>query len=177
MKILFTIGCFIIGVFFSFLIDKIAECRQLGYFNKIFYKNNINKIKELSVVFNIELVPDRNETQLEAYWGRYYTVQKAGLLGNVPALETLSAFLLNLSGVSILYVIVEIIYFIWYGSFCNCKCSSTTPLHSFSVVVLLTSSILLILSKYCRDYIEGKIYLSIISAYKFLMCQNDKRSN
>ncbi len=161
----YVIFCFVLGLFFSLLIDWIAESKKNSPLKFFFYKNNLKKIKKVSKENDVPLSPTKGETEIEAYYKYYYSVQESHLLGNVPALETLSAFLLNLCGVSLVSSIVSLVLFCTHPNCCSC-CNCSRSRICFGCILIL-SIIILLLGKICRDYIEGKIYSSIILAYKF----------
>lgn len=152
---IYVICCFTAGVFFSFAIDRLAESQNIGYLKIFFYKNDMRRIRRFCKRYSVSLETPESDDDLNSYYFIYYTVQKSGLLGNVPSLETLSAYLLNLCALSFLYLFGGIIALAVTG---NCCCLAWIPVLS---LILLTFSTL------TRHYIENKIYTSIIVAYKY----------
>ncbi len=164
---IYVVACFITGLFFSFLIDRLAECNWRG-FQIIFYKNKLERIRKTCEKEKVQLpeIEGDSKNALYTYYKYYYTVQQGNLLGNIPALETLSAFMMNLSGVCIISTIISFfLCLIRCCCYCCCCCCSYCIYPGY---ILIISIILLFCSKYCRDYIENKIYSNIIIAYKFL---------
>lgn len=161
---LFVLLCFIVGLFFSMFIDWVCGLGSSEFF---FYKNGIKRIKkEYKKLFgNYGLL--EIEINLEMYWNIYYCVQKNGLLGNVKPLEALSAFLLNLGAVCLLYILWSFEYV------CICYWKSY-PIEWFSSLnspgrIVILSVVVFIICGMLRRYIESNIYHNIISAYKFLL--------
>lgn len=160
----YVIFCFVLGLFFSLLIDCISEIKKQSFIKFFFYKNNLKRITKISEENDVPLSPTKGETEIETYYKYYYSVQESHLLGNVPALETLSAFLLNLCGVSLVSSFLSLVLF-YINPHCCCNCSRSRICFG---CILILSIIILLLGKICRDYIEGKIYSSIILAYKYI---------
>ena len=164
---LYILIYYIIGLFFSIGIDKIASWKSKCFIKKYFYKNNLDCIQKIYNQKIGKYALKVLEIDDETYWNIYYCVQKNGLLGNVKALEALSAFLLNLGAVCILY-------FIWtleYVGICYCKAN---PIEWFSSLnspgwIVTLSVVVFFICKCVRDYIESNIYHNIIMAYKFLL--------
>ncbi len=106
----------------------------------------------------------KGQPAIDAYFERYYAVQRAGLLGNVPAMETISAFLMNLAALCILYMTVVLLVIIFT---CNCCQYIWIPILSLFLVII---------AKIARNYVEDNIYNAIISASKFLETAVDKHN-
>lgn len=84
----------------------------------------------------------KGQPAIDAYFERYYAVQRAGLLGNVPAMETISAFLMNLAALCILYMTVVLLVIIFT---CNCCQYIWIPILSLFLVII---------AKIARNYVE-----------------------
>ena len=119
----------------------------------IFYKNKLSWIRELAKNNGVELVRTDQPNALEGYYDKYYSVQKAGLLGNVPPQEALSAFMLNLSALCLYYILVALIFFCIY---CCCQ----------SLWIVVIAIVLFPITGISRWRIERNIYYSIIRASK-----------
>ncbi len=150
----YLISCYVFGLFFSLLVDKITECKHLGFLKIIFYKNNPKKIREITSKYNITI--QEAGTSIPGYWRIYYEVQKNGLSDKVQAMETISAFMLNLCGLCFVCLIVSLVTI----AFKKCPCELIwIPILSFFMVLFCSIS---------RNYVECKIYTNILSAYKYL---------
>lgn len=148
---IYIIVCFITGLFFSLLIDKLAGINKPGI-NFFFYKNKLANIRQICIRNSIPF-PDTDKYEaLSTYYTYYYTVQRAGLLGSIPALETLSAFLMNLCGVCVLSLFLSACLLLNKNCsiYCCCHCCN------ICLCIILISFIILILSKLGRDYIEKR---------------------
>ena len=150
--LIYLIGCFIIGSFFSQVTEWIAS-KNIHVVDLIFYKNKLSWIRELAKNNGVELVRTDQPNALEGYYDKYYSVQKAGLLGNVPPQEALSAFMLNLSALCLYYILVALIFFCIY---CCCQ----------SLWIVVIAIVLFPITGISRWRIERNIYYSIIRASK-----------
>ncbi len=169
---IYVVACFITGLFFSLLIDKLAGLNKCPL-HYVFYKNKLSSIRKICKKWDIPFpdIKDDSKKPLYTYYTYYYTVQQGNLLGNIPALETLSAFLMNLSGVCIISTIISLSLCIIRKCWCLCCCCSCC-IHPCCIMII--SIILLICSISCRYYIESRIYSNIIIAYKFLQEKSEK---
>ncbi len=146
---IYLIGCFIIGTFFSQVTDWIAS-KNIPVINLIFYKNKLSWIKKIAKANHVNL--DKQST-LEAYYDKFYSVQHAGLLGNVPPQEAISAFMLNLSALCLCYITAGILFF------CLNRCCPSIDI-SIIIISLLPMTVI------SRRRVEKTIYYSIIRASK-----------
>lgn len=150
----YLIACFVFGLFFSLLVDWFAEKKHIGFLSKIFYKNNLEKIKRIASKRQVIILED--DIPIPDYWRKYYAVQQAGLLGNIPALEMISAFMLNLCALSLVSAVLSLALL----AFSGCKCQLMwVPILSAFMVSFCTMT---------RNFVETKIYDNILSAYKYL---------
>ena len=147
--LIYLIGCFIVGLFFSQLTEYIAG-KNIDVLNLIFYKNKISWIQNIAVVNDVTF--DKFPI-IESYYDKYYVVQCIGLLGNVPPQEALSAFMLNLSALSLYYIPIALIFFC-----INCSCQS--------LWIVVIAVVLLPITVISRSRIEKNIYYSVIRASK-----------
>ena len=127
-------------------------------------KNNMNWInKEYASITRstgIKYSKNNPTTQLDSlelndYYTIYYEVQKKGLLGNIPIMESYSAFFTNM-----IFVCIWLITFLLAGCF---PCESILGLHKCCLILLLLA--LIIVLPYFRKCIECKIYNSVLYAY------------
>lgn len=149
---IYLIACFIIGTFFSQVTDWIAS-KNIQVLDLIFYKNKLSWIQETAQDNDVELVRLDQPNTLEGYYDKYYSVQNAGLLGNVPPQDALSAFMLNLSALSLYYIPIALIFFC-----INCSCQS--------LWIIVIAVFLLPITVISRGRIEKNIYYSVIRASK-----------
>lgn len=161
---IYVIACYISGLFFSLLVDRIATVKLSCCLGNIFYKNDIIRIRRAAARKKVILKSMKGQPAIDAYFERYYAVQRAGLLGNVPAMETISAFLMNLAALCILYMTVVLLVIIFT---CNCCQYIWIPILSLFLVII---------AKIARNYVEYNIYNAIISASKFLETAVDKHN-
>ena len=161
---IYLIACYILGLFFSLLVDRIATVKLPCCLGHIFYKNDIIRIRRAAARKKVILKSMKGQPAIDAYFERYYAVQRAGLLGNVPAMETISAFLMNLAALCILYMTVVLLVIIFT---CNCCQYIWIPILSLFLVII---------AKIARSHVEDNIYNAIISASKFLETAVDKHN-
>lgn len=93
--------------------------------------------------------------ELNDYLTIYYEVQKKGLLGNVPILESYSAFFTNM-----------IFVCLWWIILLSAGCSDLENIlciHKCGLILLLLA--LIIVLPYFRKNIECKIYNNVFNAY------------
>ncbi len=152
---LYIVACFVVGFFFSLIVDRIAEAKNLGVFNFIFYKNDMRRIDSIASELGINIIPSETNNGIPNYWKMYYNVQRNGLLGNITAMESLSAFMLNLCSLSIAYLTVSLIAIAITS---NCLLIWLPILSVFMIVFCAVA----------RYYLESKIYVSVLAAYKYL---------
>lgn len=153
---IYLIACYVFGLFFSLLVDRIATVKLPCCLGHIFYKNDIIRIRRAAVQQKVILTNSKDQSAIDAYFEKYYSVQSAGLLGNVPAMETISAFLMNLAALCILYMTGGLLVIIFTRNCCQ------------YLWISILSLFLVIFSKIARNYMENNIYKAIISASKFL---------
>lgn len=161
---IYLIACYILGLFFSLLVDRIATVKLPCCLGNIFYKNDIIRIRRAAARKKVILKSLKGQPAIDAYFERYYAVQRAGLLGNVPAMETISAFLMNLAALCILYMTGGLLVIIFTRNCCQ------------YIWIPILSMFLIISAKIARNYVEGNIYSAIISASKFLETAVDKHN-
>lgn len=152
---LYIVACFVVGFFFSLIVDRIAEAKNLGVFNFIFYKNDMRRIDSIASELGINIIPSETNNGIPNYWKMYYNVQRNGLLGNITAMESLSAFMLNLCSLSIAYLAGSLTAI---AITCNCLLIWMPILSAFMIVFCTVA----------RYYLESKIYVSVLAAYKYL---------
>lgn len=150
----YLIACFVFGLFFSLLVDWIASQKHTGFLRRMFYKNNPYKIRAVASRRQVDLLGE--DIPIPDYWRKYYTVQQAGLLGNISALETISAFMLNLCALSFVSTFLGLTLL----AFNNCKCQL--------IWITILCAFMVIFCTIARNYVEGKIYDNVLSAYKYL---------
>ena len=153
---IYLIACYVFGLFFSLLVDRIATVKLPCCLGHIFYKNDIIRIRRAAAQQKVILTNSKDQSAIDAYFEKYYSVQSAGLLGNVPAMETISAFLMNLAALCILYMTGALVVIIFTRNCCQ------------YIWIPILSLFLVIFSKIARNYMENNIYKAIISASKFL---------
>lgn len=153
---IYLIACYVFGLFFSLLVDRIASVKLPCCLGHIFYKNDIIRIRRAAAQQKVILTNSKDQSAIDAYFEKYYSVQSAGLLGNVPAMETISAFLMNLAALCILYMTGTLVVIIFTRNCCQ------------YIWIPILSLFLVIFSKIARNYMENNIYKAIISASKFL---------
>lgn len=158
---IYLIACYIFGLFFSLLVDRIATVKLPCCLGHIFYKNDIIRIRLAAAKQKVLLTHTKGQLAIDAYYEKYYAVQRAGLLGNVPAMETISAFLMNLAALCILYMTGGLVVIIFTRNCCQ------------YLWIPILSLFLVIFAKIARNYVENNIYNAILSASKFL----EKTSN
>lgn len=152
----YLIACYILGLFFSLLVDRISTVKFSRCLGNIFYKNDIIRIRRAAARKKVILTNSKDKSATDAYFEKYYAVQRAGLLGNVPAMETISAFLMNLAALCMLYMTGVLLVIILTRNCCQ------------YLWIPILSLFLIISAKIARNYVEGNIYKAIISASKFL---------
>lgn len=91
--------------------------------------------------------------ELNDYYTIYYAVQRNGLLGSVPILESYSAFFSNLPFVFLWYIIL-ILTGIWQNNPITTRCCAIAVFLGLTLV-----------SMYFRKVIEHKIFSSVLHAY------------
>lgn len=153
---IYLIACYVFGLFFSLLVDRIATVKLPCCLGHIFYKNHIIRIRRAAAQQKVILTNSKDQSAIDAYFEKYYSVQSAGLLGNVPAMETISAFLMNLAALCILYMTGGLLVIIFTRNCCQ------------YLWIPILSLFLVIFAKIARNYMENNIYKAIISASKFL---------
>ena len=174
-----AIACWLVGIFFwairayilSPVLNKIP-CLSRNNIRQIKYTYiKVSKDKKRKYTFNdIE----KDTIEYNDYLAMYYSVQRQGLLGNIPVLESLSSFFLNF----ILVLIYWIILILWNSGCCQslefiyftvsqCACHvGTCPYFILLPVYAIVSCIVLIcLSCLFRYRTENHIYSLIIEAY------------
>lgn len=156
ITVIYLIACYVFGLFFSLLVDRIATVKLPCCLGHIFYKNDIIRIRRAAAQQKVILTNSKDQSAIDAYFEKYYSVQSAGLLGNVPAMETISAFLMNLAALCILYMTGGLLVIIFTRNCCQ------------YLWIPILSLFLVIFSKIARNYMENNIYKAIISASKFL---------
>lgn len=152
----YLIACYILGLFFSLLVDRISTVKFSRCLGNIFYKNDIIRIRRAAARKKVILTNSKEQPAIDAYFEKYYAVQRASLLGNVPAMETISAFLMNLAALCILYMTGALLVILFT---CNCCQYIWIPILSLFLVIF---------AKIARNYVEDNIYKAILSASKFL---------
>lgn len=191
----YIIICYIVGLFFTLLIDRLCTegYRKRCWFLKVFYKNDLKTIVKIADKIKYPI-----DNSLKSYYAAYYKVQRNGLLGNVPVLEAISAFLLNLCGVAMVYAFIGIILLILTllglcnnpPSFLHGLCPDSILKNAYSCLtsacdcpgycrlaaLLIISSITIVMTAKSRDVVELKIYRAIILVAIFLS-DNNKPSN
>lgn len=153
---IYMISCFIFGLFFSLIVDAIAEGKNHAIIKCIIYKNDLKRIRRLAKKIGVKLSSADKQSDIPSYWHIYYSVQKNNLLGNVPALETISAFLLNLCCLSFIYLVGSLVAIAITR---NCCQLIWIPILAMFLMISCTIS---------RYYIETKIYRVVLSAAKYL---------
>lgn len=161
----YIVGCYVVGFFFSLIVDRITECKSLGILNIIFYKNDMKRIDPIASKFGIDIIPSEKKNEIPNYWIIYYTVQRNCLLGNVTALESLSAFMLNLCSISIVYLIGSLITIAITQNCCQL------------IWIPIVSAFMSIFCAVARYYLESKIYVNVLAAYKYLNEQKYNNNN
>lgn len=149
---IYLIACFIIGTFFSQVTDWIAS-KKIHVLDLVFYKNKLSWIQAPAQDNEVELIRLDKLNTLAVYYDKYYSVPKAGLLGNVPPQEALSAFMLNLSALSRYYIPIALIFF----------CINRSCQFLWIVVIAV---LLLPITIISRSRIEKNIYYSVFRASK-----------
>lgn len=173
--ILFVIACWMIGIFIWAVSESLMQpfSQSLPFMKK----NNLEWInqeydsvtkevgrKYIDPVTSMPLY----KLELRDYYSIYYKVQKNGLLGSVPVLESYSAFFLNLSFVFIWWTIVFCIV-LWRNDFTPASIPFipiyVIPILLFSIRLYPILLLSIILSLYFRKCVEHKIFSSIFYAY------------
>ena len=157
--------CWLVGIFFwafqEYLILRFLK------FLPFLQKNNIkwirdeyhNVSKETGKNYKDDCGNDIKIIEEKHYFSIYYEVQKKGLLGAVPILESYSAFFYNLSFVFLWWMIAMGIHSVWP----SCCCVATPCKSSIYIIIVLIFAI--IASLYFRACIEKKIFKAIFDAY------------
>lgn len=154
--------CWLLGIFFWIVTESFLShvIQSIPFFER----NNLKWInKEYDSIIKstgIKYTKKNLETQLDSlelndYYIIYYEVQKKGLLGSVPVLESYSAFFTNMIYICLLWIVL-------LSTGC-CNLESIICMHKCCLVLLLLA--LIIVLPYFRKNIECKIYNSILNAY------------
>lgn len=163
---LYIIFCFFVGIIISTLVHYIAE-QNCTLFRGVLYTINENRISLIIQEYpEIKNCIDMTENTLRKdYIDMYLSVRKEGLIGNVPQMEALSAFLQNLTFISALYFFGGLI-----AIMVSCNCCELAP-------IPIISLILFILSIITRRRIEWQIYSSILESYNYIVTQPENYGN
>ncbi len=166
-------GSWLTGIFFWTITSFVKNNNVTRFITGKLLNKSYSSIKHAETT-HYSKIPDPIQKNLEGFYLKcYYDVQKNGLLGNVPVLESLSEFFFNFMLVLIIWILLICFNsgcgeYILLGcikvAVCNsgdCDCIvRITPLMAISIGALLIA-----ISFFARIFAERKIQKLIFEAY------------
>lgn len=175
---LLIVGSWLIGIFFwaitKFSKDMLRGCVFISKHSKdsLLQKTYTRLLESKTKYYSLK--PSPIDDNIEGFYNKcYYYVQKNGLLGNVPVLESLSEFFFNMVFV-LLFWIILICYHSGCQDYCLLGCikvamcnfsESQGIIFINSLTAIAIGIILIILSYFTRIRTELQIHKLIFEAY------------